>query len=108
MNRINIQKTCLHCGEIFTARSTTTKYCSRQCNSKDYKANKRNKIVGQELVKAEREVFEAKFIYKTETIFKHHGSLAFYRRFASDHLCVHKKQRIESNEVGKQNVDKYR
>ena len=34
---IKIQRICLHCGNEFTARTTTTKYCSHKCNSSHYK-----------------------------------------------------------------------
>lgn len=36
---INIQRICEHCNSEFTARTTTTKYCSHKCNSRAYKAN---------------------------------------------------------------------
>lgn len=36
---IKIQRICEHCKMEFTARKTTTKYCSHLCNSRAYKAN---------------------------------------------------------------------
>ena len=38
---ISVQKICKYCGKEFTAKTLTTKYCSHQCNSKDYKKRKR-------------------------------------------------------------------
>lgn len=35
---IKVQRICQHCGKEFTARTTTTRYCSHRCNSKGYKA----------------------------------------------------------------------
>jgi excisionase family DNA binding protein len=35
---IKVQRICQHCGNEFTARTTTTKYCSHKCNSAAYKA----------------------------------------------------------------------
>jgi excisionase family DNA binding protein len=40
-SNIKVQKICQHCGKEFTARTTTTLYCSHQCNSAAYKAKKR-------------------------------------------------------------------
>ena len=34
---IKIQRICQFCGNEFTARTTTTKYCSHKCNSRHYK-----------------------------------------------------------------------
>ncbi len=40
-SNIKVQRICQHCGNEFTARTTTTKYCSHKCNSADYKAKLR-------------------------------------------------------------------
>lgn len=40
-SNIKVQRICQHCGKEFTAKTTTTKYCSHTCNSKAYKAKKR-------------------------------------------------------------------
>jgi excisionase family DNA binding protein len=37
-SNIKVQRICQHCGNEFTARTTTTLYCSKQCNSAAYKA----------------------------------------------------------------------
>ncbi|MFW2476274.1 MAG: helix-turn-helix transcriptional regulator [Sediminibacterium sp.] len=36
-SNIQIKKVCEHCGNIFTARTTVTRYCSHRCNSAAYK-----------------------------------------------------------------------
>ena len=38
-SNIHIQRICMFCGNEFTARTTSTKYCSLTCNRKAYKAN---------------------------------------------------------------------
>jgi excisionase family DNA binding protein len=38
-SNIKVQRICKHCGTEFTARTTTTVYCSRKCNSSAYKAS---------------------------------------------------------------------
>ena len=38
---IEVQRICQHCGMEFTARTTTTLYCSHKCNSTAYKAKLR-------------------------------------------------------------------
>ncbi len=37
-SNIKVQRICQHCGNEFTARTTTTLYCSSRCNSAAYKA----------------------------------------------------------------------
>lgn len=44
-SNIHVQRICQHCKNEFTARKTTTKYCSHRCNSAAYKQKvKNNKI----------------------------------------------------------------
>jgi excisionase family DNA binding protein len=44
-SNIKVKRVCRYCGEEFTARTTTTKFCSKSCNSRDYKARiKANKV----------------------------------------------------------------
>ncbi len=40
-SNIKVQRICQHCGNEFTARTTTTLYCSHRCNSAAYKAKQR-------------------------------------------------------------------
>ena len=40
-SNIKIKRICQHCGNEFTARTTTTLYCSHRCNSAAYKAKQR-------------------------------------------------------------------
>jgi|JI6StandDraft_1071083.scaffolds.fasta_scaffold39861_3 excisionase family DNA binding protein len=40
-SNIKVQRICQHCGNDFTARTTTTLYCSHRCNSAAYKAKQR-------------------------------------------------------------------
>lgn len=40
-SNIQVQRICQHCGNLFTARTTTTLYCSHRCNSAAYKAKQR-------------------------------------------------------------------
>lgn len=40
-SNIQVQRICQHCGNEFTARTTTTLYCSHRCNSAAYKAKQR-------------------------------------------------------------------
>ena len=36
-SKIKIIRICIYCNNEFTARTTSTKYCSHKCNSRDYK-----------------------------------------------------------------------
>lgn len=40
-SNIRIEKTCLHCAEMFIAKTTVTKYCSDNCAKRAYKKRKR-------------------------------------------------------------------
>ncbi len=40
-SNIRIQRVCQYCNKEFTARTTTTRYCSGNCSKKAYKARKR-------------------------------------------------------------------
>jgi len=44
-SNIKVQRICQHCGNEFTARTTTTLYCSHRCNSAAYKAKIRTERV---------------------------------------------------------------
>jgi len=46
-SNIKVQRICQHCGNDFTARTTTTLYCSHRCNSSAYKAKLRENKVEQ-------------------------------------------------------------
>lgn len=44
-SNIKVQRICQHCGNEFTARTTTTLYCTHRCNKTAYKAKLRvNKV----------------------------------------------------------------
>ena len=42
---IEFQKTCEHCGAVFTARKRSTRYCSKRCSEHAYKQRKREEHV---------------------------------------------------------------
>lgn len=46
-SNIQVQRICQHCGNEFTARTTSTLYCSRRCNSVAYKQKVRTGKVEQ-------------------------------------------------------------
>ncbi len=46
-SNIQVQRICQHCGNEFTARTTTTLYCSHRCNSAAYKQKVRTGKVEQ-------------------------------------------------------------
>lgn len=43
------KKRCKYCGKLFIAHTLATQYCSRQCNSKDYKRRRREKQIADYL-----------------------------------------------------------
>ncbi len=53
-SNIEISKICIVCGNDFIARTTKTKYCSKKCNTKDYKSQlkqKKIKVSNMETIK---------------------------------------------------------
>ncbi|WP_267148177.1 helix-turn-helix domain-containing protein [Xanthomarina sp. F1114] len=50
-SNLYIPKTCKHCGNAFTARTTVTKYCGDTCAKKAYKARKRQEKIQATLSK---------------------------------------------------------
>ena len=44
-SKISVTRKCLECGDHFTAKTTTTRFCSHLCNSRNYKKRKRNEKV---------------------------------------------------------------
>lgn len=44
-SNIRLQKTCQFCGEIFTAKTTVTLFCSDDCAKRAYKKRKRDEKI---------------------------------------------------------------
>ncbi len=44
-SNIRIQKVCLHCQSVFTAKTTVTKFCSDRCAKLNYKLRQRNEQI---------------------------------------------------------------
>ncbi|HEY4937191.1 MAG TPA: hypothetical protein VII44_11450, partial [Puia sp.] len=40
-SNIRLKKVCQHCGNLFTAKTTVTKFCSDDCAKRNYKKRKR-------------------------------------------------------------------
>lgn len=56
-SKIEIDKTCEYCGKPYTARTLYTRYCSHQCNSRAYKAIKRQeRMDNHQLIAAGKKV----------------------------------------------------
>lgn len=53
---MRIQKVCLHCKGVFTARKTITKFCSLDCAQKDYKQRMRTLRINDAKEKARKEM----------------------------------------------------
>jgi len=46
-SKIEVQKMCQFCGELFTARTTVTKYCSHRCGKNAYKQQMRDEKINK-------------------------------------------------------------
>ncbi len=53
-SNIRVQRICQHCGAEFTARTTTTKYCSYKCGQRAYKARVRDEKVNKSNIETTR------------------------------------------------------
>lgn len=55
-SNIRLEKTCIQCGNVFTAKTTVTQYCSDNCAKKAYKQRKRtakiDAVIQEEKLKA--------------------------------------------------------
>ena len=73
-SNIQVQKICTHCKKEFTAKTTTTLYCSPKCNKAAYKANIRaakvestNKETKQIITKPIEELNKKEFLSVKDT-----------------------------------------
>lgn len=53
-SNIRLQKTCQHCGNLFTAKTTVTQFCSDHCAKRAYKKRKRDEKI-EVAIKVENE-----------------------------------------------------
>lgn len=67
-SNLYIPKTCNHCGNAFTARTTVTKYCGDTCAKKAYKARKRKDKIQATLSKDMQQQKEAVHIPNPNTV----------------------------------------
>lgn len=65
---LHIPKTCEYCGNLFTARTTVTRYCSHKCNSRHYKQIKREEKVKQALRETHNQATTTPQVVETSTI----------------------------------------
>jgi excisionase family DNA binding protein len=65
---LHIPKTCEYCGNLFTARTTVTRYCSHKCNSRHYKQVKREEKVKQALRETHNQATTTPQVVETSTI----------------------------------------
>lgn len=65
---LHIPKTCEYCGNLFTARTTVTRYCSHKCNSRHYKKIKREEKVKQALRETHKQQTTTPQAVETSTI----------------------------------------
>lgn len=82
-SKIDIQKKCEWCGEIFTAHKTTTAYCSHRCANLAYKEKVRKKRIKEFQLKFDEEAkphSEKEFLTPTEvSAFLGVGRTSIYR-----------------------------
>jgi len=45
-SNFTVNKVCEHCGTIFAAKTTVTRFCSSKCNSRNYKKRVREEKIG--------------------------------------------------------------
>jgi excisionase family DNA binding protein len=68
-SNIYIPKNCQHCGNLFTARTTVTKYCGDTCAKRAYKARMRKqKIEGSLQETKEKQVLQQVATTSTDSL----------------------------------------
>ena len=73
-SKIQLQRVCQHCGKDFTARTTSTRYCSHKCNGAAYKAKQMDYKVEESNKETQRiktqpiEVLKAKEFLKVRDV----------------------------------------
>jgi len=55
-SNIKIQRICKYCKNEFTARTTSTKYCSHKCNSRHYKEKIREAKISKSNAESKKEI----------------------------------------------------
>lgn len=55
-SNIRIQKVCLHCKKVFTAKTTVTKFCSDDCAKRNYKLRMKGQKVEASVSEARSEM----------------------------------------------------
>ncbi len=58
-SKIEIKRVCEHCGKIFIARTTITRYCSHKCNSKSYKLQQKKDKIQQSNLSTKNTILKA-------------------------------------------------
>lgn len=58
-----LKRVCEHCGKVFTAKTTVTKFCSDECAKKNYKLRKK-----QEAVSKSNEETKERIVIKQKTV----------------------------------------
>ena len=46
-SNLKLKKVCQHCGNVFTAQTTVTKFCSLDCARRNYKQRQRKDKIGK-------------------------------------------------------------
>lgn len=59
-SKIEIEKICKCCGELFIAKKTSTDCCSHKCSSRLYKARKRGALIRVEKEKTDQQIYASK------------------------------------------------
>src|SRR5690554_4887431 len=113
-SNIHVQRICQHCGTEFTARTTTTAYCSHRCNSAAYKQKIRSVKVQKSNAETRQiktkpiEVLKAKEFLTVTEVSKLIGCLIILSKYTSMKNKVSEKPyhsevgRSEERRVGKE------
>ncbi|WP_431218056.1 hypothetical protein ACQ86N_02235 [Puia sp. P3] len=46
-SNIRLKRVCEHCGKVFTAKTTVTKFCSDECAKKNYKLRQKATAIAE-------------------------------------------------------------
>jgi predicted DNA-binding transcriptional regulator AlpA len=53
-SNMSLKKICQHCGNVFTAKTTVTKFCSDDCAKKNYKLRKKQEAIASSNIETQK------------------------------------------------------
>jgi predicted DNA-binding transcriptional regulator AlpA len=66
-SNLHLKRICEHCGNVFTARTTVTKFCSDDCAKKNYKLRQKKSAIAQSNLETKEKITKRQPVSKSGT-----------------------------------------